>query len=80
MLDERQQQVRNLNYLNAYRILGLLVVCTALYWYIAADSGQFWLPKSSYEINVVFSRNTFVSILFNQMSDQQTRHEKQSNL
>ena len=54
MLDERQQQVRNLNYLNAYRILGLLVVCTALYWYIAADSGQFWLPKTSYEINVVF--------------------------
>jgi hypothetical protein len=54
MLDERQQQARNLNYLNAYRILGLIVIFTALYWYIATDSGRFWLPKTSYEINVVF--------------------------
>jgi hypothetical protein len=54
MLDERQQQARNLNYLNAYRILGLSVMFSMLYWYIATDSGQFWLPKSSYELNVVF--------------------------
>lgn len=54
MLDERQQQARNLNYLNAYRILGLLTMFMALYWYIATDSGRFWLPKTSYEINVVF--------------------------
>jgi predicted permease len=54
MLDERQQQTRNLNYLNAYRILGLIVMFTMLYWYIATDSGRFWLPKTSYEINVVF--------------------------
>ena len=54
MLDERQRQARNLNYLNAYRILGLLVIATALYWYIATDSGRFWLPKTSYETNVVF--------------------------
>jgi hypothetical protein len=59
MLDERQQQTRNLN---AYRILGLLVIFTALYWYIATDSGRFWIPKTSYEINVVFWGSMLICI------------------
>jgi hypothetical protein len=54
MLDERQLQHRNKTYLDAYRILGLLVMFAALYFYIAGTSGKWWLPKSEYEMNVVF--------------------------
>ena len=54
MLDERQLKLRNQTYLNAYRVLGTLVMLTALYAYIAADSGTWWLPKSSLELQAVF--------------------------
>jgi hypothetical protein len=54
MLDERQLQRRNKTYLEAYRIIGLLVMFAALYFYIAGTSRKWWLPKSEYEINVVF--------------------------
>jgi hypothetical protein len=65
MLDERPLQRRNKTHLDAYRILGLLVMFAALYFYStftallqhfysAATSGKWWVPKSEYEINVVF--------------------------
>ena len=54
LLDERQLQRRNKTYLDAYRILGLLVMFAALYFYIAATSGKWWLPKNEYEMNVIF--------------------------
>lgn len=47
-LDERQLAVRNRTYLNAYRVLGLLVILAALYHMIAVSSerGALWLPRS----------------------------------
>jgi hypothetical protein len=54
MLDERQLKIRNQTYLNAYRGLGLLVMIGALYAYIAADSGKWWMPRTSDEIQAAF--------------------------
>lgn len=54
MLDERQVRLRNQTYLNAYRGLGTLVMLGALYGYIATDSGTWWIPKSSSELQAVF--------------------------
>jgi ABC-type amino acid transport system permease subunit len=52
-LDERQLQVRNVGYLNAYRGLGLLVMLFALYAYVASDNG-WWLPTTSNARTAVF--------------------------
>ena len=52
-LDERQLQVRNVGYLNAYRGLGFLVVLFALYYYIAGDTG-WWLPTTENERTAFF--------------------------
>ena len=52
-LDERQVAVRNRTYLNAYRILGALVILTALY-YMLAQGGGWWLPSSDLETQAFF--------------------------
>lgn len=52
-LDERQLQVRNVGYLNAYRGLGFLVVLFALYYFIAGDTG-WWLPTTENERTAFF--------------------------
>lgn len=52
-LDERQLQIRNVGYLNAYRGLGFLVVLFAIYYYIAGDTG-WWLPTTELERTAFF--------------------------
>lgn len=52
-LDERQIALRNRTYLNAYRVLGALVVLTALY-YMLAQGGSWWLPRSDLETQALF--------------------------
>lgn len=52
-LDERQLQVRNHGYLNAYRVLGFLVTLSALYYFIAGDTG-WWLPTTENERTAFF--------------------------
>jgi hypothetical protein len=52
-LDERQIALRNRTYLNAYRVLGALVVLSALY-YMLAQGGGWWLPRSDLETQAFF--------------------------
>lgn len=53
MLDERQLALRNRTYLNAYRVLGALVVLGALYVMLAHGSG-WWLPRTNLALQAVF--------------------------
>lgn len=52
-LDERQLALRNHAYLNAYRILGALVLLLALYYMMATGSG-WWLPRTDLETQAAF--------------------------
>ena len=52
-LDERQIAARNVQYLNAYRVLGAAVVLLALYYVLAQDRG-WWLPSSFGETQATF--------------------------
>lgn len=54
VLDERQEGVRNRAYRVAYQLLAGLGGFTALYGYIATDSGRGWLPSTSNELQAVF--------------------------
>jgi hypothetical protein len=62
MLDERQRQARNQTYLNAYRILGLMVILTAGYFHVAVADGRWWLPKTEYELNIAFWGTLLIAI------------------
>jgi len=52
-LDERQVQIRNVGYLNAYRGLGGLATLYGLYYFIAGDTG-WWLPTTENERTAFF--------------------------
>jgi hypothetical protein len=62
MLDERQLKLRNQTYLNAYRGLGSLVMLSAVYAYIATDSGMWWLPRTNLELQTVFWAAMLIAI------------------
>lgn len=54
LLDERQRAFRHAMYVNAYQVLGALLMMVGLYVYIASDSKTWWLPQSSLELQAVF--------------------------
>lgn len=53
-LDERQRTVQDRAFRVSYWIFSTGVLFAALYGYIAADSGSFWLPETSNELQAVF--------------------------
>lgn len=62
-LDERQLALRNRTYLDAYRVVGAVVVTWSCYLSIAADSTRFWFPSSAYTWLVIFEGTLFMAIL-----------------
>ncbi|ADI15602.1 hypothetical protein [Truepera radiovictrix] len=54
MLDERQLAVRDRAFRVSFWVLSASVLFAALYGYLAADSGLFWLPQTSSERQAVF--------------------------
>jgi hypothetical protein len=54
LLDERQRAFRHRAYVRAYALLSGLVVATALYTFIAVDSGRLWLPQGGLSLQAVF--------------------------
>ena len=53
-LDERQRQVSDQAFRTAYLVLSFFAAFLALYVYIAADSGSFWLPQSGAALTAFF--------------------------
>lgn len=54
LLDERQQQFRQMMYPRAYQILSGIFLLVCLYVFIAADAEVLWLPKTELERQAVF--------------------------
>lgn len=52
-LDERQLQIRNAGYLQAYRVLAAVVLLVALYLLMAGDS-DWWFPTTENERTALF--------------------------
>lgn len=61
-LDERQLAVRNRTYLDAYRVVGAVVVVWSAYLSIAADSTKFWFPSTPYAWLVCFETTLVVAL------------------
>jgi hypothetical protein len=61
-LDERQLALRNRTYLDAYRVVGAVVVLWSAYLSIAADSSRFWFPSSPYAWLVCFETTLVLAI------------------
>lgn len=62
-LDERQLALRNRTYLDAYRIVGAVVVTWSCYLSIAADSKRLWFPSDRYTWLVIFEGTLILAIL-----------------
>lgn len=53
-LDERQRLIRDRAYRSAYQVLAAVFLMSALYSYIALDSGSLWFPRTANQLNAFF--------------------------